>query len=37
MYIYIYHSKYKVHPHSSPWCSAACAAAIAYRNHFFRF
>ena len=23
-------------PHSSPWCSAACAAAIVHRNHFFR-
>ena len=22
-------------PHSSPWFSAACAAAIAHRNHFF--
>ena len=22
-------------PHSSPWFSAACAAAIVYRNHFF--
>ena len=21
--------------HSSPWFSAACAAAIAHRNHFF--
>ena len=24
-----------VKPHSSPWFSAACAAAIAHRNHFF--
>ena len=23
-------------PHSSPWFSAACAAAIVHRNHFFR-
>ena len=23
--------------HSSPWFSAACAAAIAHRNHFFHF
>ena len=22
--------------HSSPWLSAACAAAIVHRNHFFR-
>ena len=22
-------------PHSSPWFSAACTAAIARRNHFF--
>ena len=26
----------KVKPHSSPWFSAACAAAIVHRNHFFR-
>ena len=25
----------KVKPHSSPWFSAACAAAIVHRNHFF--
>ena len=30
----IYH-KYQVKPHSSPWFSAACAAAIVHRNHFF--
>ena len=24
-------------PHSSPWLSAACAAAIVHRNHFFSF
>ena len=26
--------KYQVEPHSSPWCSAACAAAIVHRNHW---
>ena len=30
------HLKYQVKPHSSPWFSAACAAAIVHRNHFFR-
>ena len=30
------HRKYQVKPHSSPWFSAACAAAIVHRNHFFR-
>ena len=34
--IYIPHRKYQVKPHSSPWFSAACAAAIVHRNHFFR-
>ena len=24
-------------PHSSPWFSATCAAAIVHRNHFFHF
>ena len=33
---YIPHRKYEVKPHSSPWFSAACAAAIVHRNHFFR-
>ena len=33
--VYIPHHKYQVKPHSSPWFSAACAAAIVYRNHFF--
>ena len=28
--------KYQVKPHSSPWFSAACAAAIVHRNHIFR-
>ena len=34
--VYIPHRKYKVKLHSSPWFSAACAAAIVHRNHFFR-
>ena len=34
--VYILHHKYQVKPHSSPWFSAACAAAIVHRNHFFR-
>ena len=29
------HHKYQVKPHSSPWFSAPCAAAIVHRNHFF--
>ena len=29
------HWKYQVKPHSSPWFSAACPAAIVHRNHFF--
>ena len=33
---YIPHRKYQIKPHSSPWFSAACAAAIVHRNHFFR-
>ena len=33
--VYIPHRKYQVKPHSSPWFSAACAAAILHRNHFF--
>ena len=35
MGVYIPHCKYQVKPHSSPWFSADCAAAIVYRNHFF--
>ena len=35
IHVYIPHRKYQVKPHSSPWFSAACAAAIAHRNHFF--
>ena len=34
--VYIPHRKYQVKPHSSPWFSAACAAAIIHRNYFFR-
>ena len=34
MYISLIENQVK--PHSSPWFSAACAAAIAHRNHFFR-
>ena len=34
--VYIPHRKYQIKPHSSPWFSAACAAAIVHRNHFFR-
>ena len=33
--VYIRHRKYQTKPHSSPWFSAACAAAIVHRNHFF--
>ena len=33
--VYIPHCKYQVNPHSSPWFSAAYAAAIVHRNHFF--
>ena len=32
--VYISHRKYQVKPHSSPWFSATCAAAIVHRNHF---
>ena len=31
----ISYQKYQVKPHSSPWFSPACAAAIVHRNHFF--
>ena len=34
--VYISHRKYQVKPHSSPWSSAVCAAAIVHINHFFR-
>ena len=33
--VYIPRRKYQVKPHSSPLFSAACAAAIVHRNHFF--
>ena len=33
--VYIPYRKYQVKPHLSPWFSAACAAAIVHRNHFF--
>ena len=33
--VYIPHRKYQVKPHSSPWFSAACTAAIVHRNPFF--
>ena len=33
--VYIPHRKYQVKPHSSPWFSAACAAAMVHRNHLF--
>ena len=33
--VYIPHCKYQVKPHSSPWFSAACAAAIVHRITFF--
>ena len=34
--VYFPHRKYQVKPRSSPWFSAAFAAAIIHRNHFFR-
>ena len=34
--VYISHQKYQVKPLSSPWFSAACAAATVRRNHVFR-
>ena len=33
--LYIPHHKYQVKPHSPPWFSAACAAALTHRNQFF--
>ena len=33
--LYIPHCKYQVKPRSSLLFSAACAAAIVHRNHFF--
>ena len=32
---YIPHHRYQVKPHSFPWFTAACAATVAHRNHFF--
>ena len=34
--VYIPHRKYQVKPHSSPWFSAAFAAATVHRNNLFR-
>ena len=34
--LYNPHRNYLAKPHSFLWFSAACAAAIAHRNHFFR-
>ena len=34
--VYITHCKYQVKPYSSPWFSAACAAATVHRNLFLR-
>ena len=33
--VYIPLQNFLVKPHSSPWFSAACSAAIVCRNHFF--
>ena len=33
--VHISHRKYQVKCNSSPWFSAACAAAIVHSNHFF--
>ena len=35
--VYIPHRKHQVKPHSSPWFSASCAAALVHRNPFFPF
>ena len=35
MDVYIPHRKYQVKLHWFSWFSAACAAAIIHRNHFF--
>ena len=35
--VYIPHRQYQIKPYLSPWFSAACAAAIVHRNHFFLF
>ena len=36
IHVCIPHCKYQFKAHLSPWFSAACATAIAHRNHFFR-
>ena len=36
-YAYIPHCEYQDMPHSCPWFSAACTAAIVHGNHFFVF
>ena len=33
--VYIPDRRYQIKPHSSPWFSAACTAAIVHRNRFF--
>ena len=33
--VHILYCKYQVKCHSSPWFSAACAAATVHKNHFF--
>ena len=33
--VYVHHWKYQVKPYPCSWFSAACAAAIVYRNNFF--
>ena len=33
--VYIPHRKYQVKPHTAPWFSAAGAATIVHRDHFF--
>ena len=35
--VYTPRRKYQVKPHSSPWFSASCAAAIVHRNYFFHW
>ena len=35
MDVYVPHRKFQVRPHSSPWFTPACAAAIAHRNHYY--
>ena len=35
--VYVPYRKHQVKSHSSPWFSAACAAAIAHRNYFFLY